>query len=113
MVLWISGRSKSGKSTLAHKISQGKWIVLDGDAMRKSISEDLGFSKEDRWKHNLRVAKLARELDAQGFDVIVATICPYQELRKKVQEITGCKFIFLDGGIKRDNQPYEEPKFQY
>ena len=108
MVIWIHGQSKSGKSTLAHKISQGKWIVLDGDAMRASISSDLGFSEKDRRENNIRIAKLARELDKQGFDVIVATICPYRKLREEVQQITGCKFIQLDGGIINKNYPYEK-----
>jgi len=109
MILWIVGQSKSGKSTLARKISQGTWIVLDGDAMRRSISADLGFSKEDRWENNLRIARLSKELDAQGFDVVVATICPYKKLRQEVKRITGCKFVYLDGGLIREDYPYEEP----
>ena len=107
MILWITGQSKSGKSTLARKISQGRWIVLDGDAMRASISKDLGYSAEDRQDNNLRIARLARELDKQGFDVVVATICPYKKLRDEVEKITGCKFIHLTGGIESKDYPYE------
>ena len=107
MIIWITGQSKSGKSTLARKISQGKWIVLDGDSMRRSISSDLGFTEKDRRENNLRIAKLARELDSQGFDVVVATICPYKKLRDEVQKITGCKFIYLGRDINDKNYPYE------
>ena len=82
-------------------------IILDGDAMRRSICQDLGFSKEDRTENNLRIARLAKELDSQGFDVIVATICPYKELREQVRKITGCRFIYLEGGIQDKDYPYE------
>jgi len=111
MIIWITGPARSGKTTLAKKISQGKWIILDGDAMRRSINRDLGFSKEDRWENNLRIARLARELDEQGFDVIASTICPYKELRKEVQKITGCKFIYLGGGVVGKDYPYEYEDF--
>ncbi len=107
MIIWITGQSKSGKSTVSRKISQGKWIVLDGDSMRVSISRNLGFSLEDRRENNLRIARLARELDKQGFDIVVATICPYRKLREEVKKITGCKFIYLSGGIKSKDYPYE------
>ncbi len=102
---WISGQSKSGKSTLARKM-RTKEIILDGDVIRATINKDLGFSREDRWENNLRIARLAKELDKQGFDVIVATIAPYKELREEIKQITGCKFIYLEGGIKRG--PYEK-----
>lgn len=109
MIIWIFGKSGSGKTTLANKISRGKWTILDADAMRKTISKDLGFSKEDRWENNLRIAKLARELDRLGNDIVVATICPYRDLRKDVEEITGCVFIYLKGGVDRGDG-FEPPK---
>ena len=69
-------------------------INLDGDSMRASISTDLGFSDEDRFTHNIRVAKLAKVLEEQGFDVVVSTICPdVNNLRDEVYWVTGCKFI--------------------
>jgi adenylylsulfate kinase len=106
MITWISGQSKSGKSTLARKIRTNE-IMLDGDAMRATINKDLGFSKKDREENNLRIARLARELDGQGFNVIVATIAPYKELREQIRKITGCKFIYLEGGISATDYPYE------
>jgi len=105
MITWISGQSKSGKSTLARKIRTNE-IMLDGDAMRATINKDLGFSKKDREENNLRIARLARELDGQGFNVIVATIAPYKELREQIRKITG-KFIYLEGGISATDYPYE------
>jgi len=107
MVTWITGQSKSGKTTLAKKIiAHDGGILLDGDSMRKCWT--LGFSKEDRWENNLRIAKIANELSSQGQNVIVSTICPYKDLRQEVQKITNCRFIYLEGGLETSNEyPYE------
>ena len=108
-VTWIYGRSKSGKSTLARKITRyDNAILLDGDQMRATICKDLGFTPEDRRENNLRIARLARLLDGQGFNVVIATICPYKSIREEVRNITGCKFIYMEGGIDREDPPFEE-----
>ena len=104
MIWWFTGNSGAGKTTLAQRM--GNVIVLDGDDLRYVWK--LGFSKEDRWEQNLRAAKLARLLHRQGYDVVVSTICPYRELRKEVQAMTGCKFVYLDGGKEpTEEYPYE------
>jgi len=105
MIIFITGQSKSGKSTLAKKLKNSNTIILDGDDWRQIYPT--GFSKKERWEHNIRIAKIAKLLDSQGFDVIVAFICPYRELRKEIKKITGCKFIFLEGGIQDKDYPYE------
>jgi len=116
MITWISGQSKSGKSTRAREEiakSKVRWrptIHLDGDDMRRTISADLGYSKEDRRENNLRIARLAKLLDSQGFDVIVSTICPYRELRDKVYRICGCRWIYLKGGVEHPDYPFEGPQ---
>jgi adenylylsulfate kinase len=94
-IQWIYGESGSGKTTLAKSIqaaSTRQCVLLDGDDMRR-VWTDLGYSDEDRETQNTRVAHLARVLARQGFDVVVATICPTPELRKKVQQITGAVMI--------------------
>ena len=106
MITWITGQSKSGKTTLAKKLV-GDGILLDGDIMRQTICRGLGFSKEDRIKNNMRIARLAKELDGQGFEVVVSTICPYKELRDDIYKLTGCRFIYLEGGIQSKDYPYE------
>jgi len=110
MILWISGNSKSGKTTLANILKDEKTIILDGDKMRETISRDAGFSKEDRWNHNIRVAWLAKALEEQGFRILVSLICPYRDLREKVRDITDCRFLYLAGGKKHKDYPYEEPR---
>ena len=109
MILWITGNSGSGKTTLANKLKTKDSIIFDGNDMRYAISEKAGFSRKDREDHNLRVARLAKVLEAQGFVIIVALICPYEKLRKEVQEITGCKFIYIPGGKVGKDYPYEIP----
>ena len=56
--------------------------VLDGDQLRKGLSADLGFSEDDRNKHNRRVVFLAKLLVRNGIDVIVSLVSPYRENRK-------------------------------
>lgn len=105
MITWITGNSWSGKTTLAKRMRKHE-VILDGDAMR-AVWTGLGFTKEDRWEHNMRVARMAKELEDQGFDIIVATICPYRDLRADVQRITRCRFIYLEGGKEGKDYPYE------
>jgi len=78
MIIWITGKRGAGKTTLAKQMQahMKNAVLLDGDDMRASISTDLGFTDQQRLKHNLRVARLAKTLEKQGFPVIVATICP-------------------------------------
>ncbi len=111
MIILITGNSKSGKTTLANQMKTDKTIILDGDAVRNI--QPTGFSQEDRWQHNIRIAKWAKMLEGQGFDVIIAFICPYKKLREEVKEITNCSVIYLSGGIKHKKYPYEYEKDKF
>lgn len=109
MILWITGNRGSGKTTLAKKIvaADNRTILLDGDAMRTCWT--LGLTKEDRWEQNMRIARLAKVLDAQGFNIVVATICPFRELREDIRKLTTCRFVYLDGGQEpSEEHPYEK-----
>jgi len=96
MIWWLYGDSGAGKTTLAKQLARKETICLDGDEMRKTISKELGFSKEDRKENNYRIARLAKLFSDKGFDVIVSTICPYKELRKEVYHICKCRFIKVE-----------------
>ncbi|RME16554.1 MAG: adenylyl-sulfate kinase, partial [Bdellovibrio sp.] len=75
-VIWLTGLSGSGKSTIAKALKakleeQGNEVkILDGDELRRTISADLGFSPEDREKHNMRVIELANQLKNEGIYVL-------------------------------------------
>ena len=109
MIIWIAGQSKSGKTTLAkqlhEKIKGSVW--LDGDSMRQSINRDLGLGEKARIENNMRIARLAKEMENQGHDVIVSTICPYRKLRFDIKRITDCQFILLRGGMEHPDYPFE------
>jgi adenylylsulfate kinase-like enzyme len=112
MIVWLTGNSGAGKTTLAKRFaSENGWIMLDGDEMRQSISVGAGFSKQDREEHNLRVARLAKVLDEQGFYVIVSVIAPFQSTRDKITSvIPDCKWIYIKRLQKHDkDRPYEAP----
>ncbi len=95
MIQWVYGKSGVGKTTLARKLLDAKTVHLDGDDMRR-VWTDLQFSDADRMTNNIRIAHMARVLDRQGFSVVVSTICPTQEIRDAVQQITGCTFIHIE-----------------
>lgn len=97
MIIWITGERGAGKTTLAKQLKgeMPNAIILDGDEMRESISTELGWDKADRIKHNLRVARLAKKLEAQGFPIIVATICP-EYCREEVFFACKPRWIHLD-----------------
>lgn len=110
-IIWLTGNSGSGKTTLAYLLKERlNAIVLDGDEMRASISLGAGFSKKDRLEHNLRVARLAKVLHTQGYNVVVSVIAPFQEIRDQVEEIITPYWIYVKGGSKAKDRPYEPPK---
>jgi len=91
--IWLYGLSGAGKSTIAEELLL-RWgpeyiTLLDGDEVRKNLSYGLGFSKEDRERHALRVAWVAAEIVNHGGFVIAALITPYESTRQKIREIIG------------------------
>lgn len=110
-VIWLTGNVGAGKTTIAYLLKERlNGIVLDGDEMRHSISTDLGFSPEDREEHNLRVAKLAKMLNAQGYNVIVSVIAPFASTREKIRKIIEPYWIYIKSDVKDPDKPYEPPK---
>ena len=71
MVIWISGMPGTGKSTLAkyyfnrHKKKLKNLILIDGDAFRKSMSNDLSYTLKGRKKNALRIIKLSKYFSDQ------------------------------------------------
>ena len=109
MILWLTGNTGSGKTTLSKRLQGKNVILLDGDELRV-VWPGLGLEKESRIEQNLRAARLAKLLESQGFAVVVAVICPYEDLRDKIRRICNCLFIYLPGGKEGEEYPYEVPK---
>ncbi len=90
-VVWFTGLPCSGKTTLAEALKEritGRYVrILDGDALRKGICHDLGFSREDRDENVRRVAFMTKELLDAGAVVLVALVSPYRTARDNAREI--------------------------
>lgn len=108
-VLWFTGLSGSGKSTIANALEQElfkmglKTYSLDGDNIRSGINKSLGFSVEDRKENLRRIAEVAKLFVDAGIITIAAFVSPLQSDRNLVREIIGENDfveIFVDTSIE-------------
>jgi len=87
LTIWLTGLPSAGKSTIGTKLTEflnqqnRKAQLLDGDAIRALSPKPLGFSRQDREINLRRIASLAESLTAQGIVAVVASICPFRDLR--------------------------------
>lgn len=94
-VLWLTGLSGSGKSTIGHRverklIERGAFAyVLDGDNIRHGLNSDLGFAPEDRIENIRRIGEVARLFADAGALVLSAFISPYRQDRDRVRGLMG------------------------
>ena len=106
MVLWLTGLSGAGKTTLAHMLEKelrGRGFrpeILDGDAMRQHLSKELGFTKQDREINVTRVGYVCRLLSRNGVVAIAAVISPYRQIRDEVR--LSCHGRFIEIYVKCD-----------
>lgn len=100
LVVWFTGLPGAGKSTLAEAllpilVFNGMGVkILDGDEVRKYLTVDLGFSKEDRSENIRRISFVAKSIADIGGVAICAVISPYEEDRKKAKEFIGTHRFF-------------------
>ncbi len=107
-VLWFTGLSGAGKSTLGVALEQALfekgWQVtlLDGDALRKGLCTDLGFSPESRRENIRRAAHVARLMADAGLLVIASFITPTEEDRAVAAENVGGYYrgVFIKASLE-------------
>jgi adenylyl-sulfate kinase len=90
-VLWFTGLSGAGKTTVAAKLAptlaeRGHRVeLLDGDEVRQNLCQGLGFSRTDRDTNIARIGYVAGKLAKHGVAVLVAAISPYRAARDQVR----------------------------
>lgn len=93
VVLWFTGLSGSGKSTIANRVeamlhTEGRHTyLLDGDNVRHGLNRDLGFTAEDRVENIRRVAEVAKLMADAGLIVLVAFISPFAAERRLARDL--------------------------
>lgn len=92
-VLWLTGLSGSGKSTIANALEKKLFsmglhsYILDGDNLRLGLNKDLGFTREDRAENVRRVSEVAHSLYDAGLVTIVALVSPFASDRNQARAL--------------------------
>ncbi|HNR33643.1 MAG TPA: adenylyl-sulfate kinase [Candidatus Hydrogenedentes bacterium] len=98
-VVWFTGLSGSGKSTIAHAVEEALFergcrsYVLDGDNIRHGLNKNLGFSPEDRTENIRRIGEVANLFVQAGIIALTAFISPYRADRDAARKVAGSDFI--------------------
>jgi bifunctional enzyme CysN/CysC len=92
-VLWFTGLSGSGKSTIANIVDQRLYarrnhtVILDGDNVRHGLNKDLGFTDTDRVENIRRIAETSKLMVDAGLMVIVSFISPFRAERRMARDL--------------------------
>lgn len=120
MVIWMTGISASGKSTIADALDsalqeQGRFTcIIDGDSVRGGLCRDLGFTDGDRDENIRRVAEVARLMLDTGLIVIVALISPSSASRHYARSIIGNdSFVEVHVDAPLETAEQRDPKGLY
>ncbi len=120
IVIWFTGLSSSGKSTVAHAVEEELYkrghlcYVLDGDNIRHGLNKNLGFSPEDREENIRRIGEVAKLFAAAGLITMTAFISPYRSDRDKARQLLEDREfieVFVKVSLKEAEQ--RDPKGLY
>ena len=109
-VLWFTGLSGAGKSTIANLVEAGlhargvHTLMLDGDNVRHGLNKDLGFTEADRVENIRRIGEVAKLMTEAGLVVLCSFISPFRAERRMVRELVADgEFIevFVDTPIEQ------------
>jgi adenylylsulfate kinase len=119
-VIWFTGLSASGKSTIAHAVEKKLFdkgiraYVFDGDNIRHGLNVNLGFSEEDRKENIRRIVEVCKLFTDAGIIVLAAFITPLEAQRRYIrQQLTDFNYteVYVNCGI--DECIRRDPKGQY
>ncbi|WP_456256279.1 adenylyl-sulfate kinase [Pseudomonas iridis] len=119
-VIWLTGLSGAGKSTIANALEQAlvargrHTFLLDGDNLRMGLCKDLGFADADRVENIRRVAEVSRLLMDAGLIVITAFISPFHRDRAMARDVIGSNEfveVFIDTSLEECER--RDPKGLY
>jgi bifunctional enzyme CysN/CysC len=109
-VLWFTGLSGAGKSTIANLVEAGlhargvHTVMLDGDNVRHGLNRDLGFTEADRVENIRRIGEVAKLMTEAGLVVLCSFISPFRAERRMVRELmTDGEFVevFVDTPLEQ------------
>lgn len=119
-LVWFTGLSASGKSTLAHSVEKRlfdkgiRTYVLDGDNVRHGINSNLGFSRGDRRENLRRILEVSKLFVDAGIVVLAAFISPYKEDREFIRKgFEGDNFLEIYVKCPVEECEKRDPKGQY
>lgn len=99
VLLWFTGLSGSGKSTIANRIQEALYhnkkltYLLDGDNIRHGLCKDLGFTLEDRGENMRRISEVSKLFVDSGVITLGTFVSPLRSDRQEVRNLLGDDFI--------------------
>ena len=119
-IIWFTGLSGSGKSTIASAVEQKLFeldhhtYLLDGDNVRHGLNKDLGFSDDDRVENIRRIGELAKLMTDAGLLVLTAFISPFKVDRAMVRDLVQThEFIEVHMDTSLEECERRDPKGLY
>jgi adenylyl-sulfate kinase len=118
-VAWLTGLSGAGKSTIARRAAVllesacHRVLVLDGDAVRSTVSRNLGFSREDIYENNRRFIDLCLESMPDHDFILVPKISPFREHRAQTRRELGAAYVEVYVHASLDEVTRRDPKGLY
>ncbi len=118
-VLWFTGLSGAGKTTIAEALAkrlraQGKTVdIIDGDVVRETFHKDLGFSEADIKQNQRLIITLAKERAGKFDYIVVPVIAPLRELREEARAAIGSGFVEVYIDSSHEVRASRDPKGLY
>ena len=109
MIIWLTGLSGAGKTTLAAGLEKqitalgSPVMLLDGDVLRDGLNSNLGFTEQDRIENIRRAAEVAKLFAEKGFVCVCSFITPLEKMRHLAKNIIGASNfieVFVDCSIE-------------